>query len=373
MTKRMTIMLVAVAVVFGGIFGFKAFMNTMIGNFIDNMPEQPASITATEASQQRWAQETTAVGSFRAVNGAQLTTEASGIVTEIHFENGDRVTKGQRLVSLDIEADEADLRSLKAAEKLASMELERYQRLFNEGNSSKSELQRRESEAAQATAAVKAQEARIRQKTIRAPFEGVSGIRQVNIGQYVSPGSPVVAVQALDPIYLNFDLPERQLASVTEGMPVRVRVDAYGEAMFEGEVTAIEPGVNESTRTFTVQATLENPDQQLRPGMFGRVTLTMGEPQDLIVVPQTAIQFDPYGNSVFVLNENEEDELRVTRRFVRTGDRRGDLIAVLDGLEEGERIATSGLLKLRNNGLVEVNDDPSVQPTSELEPTPANQ
>ncbi len=373
MTKRMTIMLVAVGVVFGGIFGFKAFINTMIGDFFDNMPEQTATITATEANQERWSQETTAVGSFRAINGAQLTTEASGIVTEIHFENGDRVEEGQRLVSLDIEADEADLRRLKAAEKLALMELERYQRLFDEGNSSKSELQRRESEATQATAAAKAQEARIRQKTIRAPFDGISGIRQVNIGQYVSPGSPVVSVQSLDPVYLNFDLPERQMSAVKVGLPVKARVDAYASALFEGEVTAIEPAVNESTRTFTVQAILANPDQQLRPGMFGRVTLALGEPQEFIVVPQTAIQFDPYGNSVFVLGEDEEGVLRAKRRFVRTGDRRGDLIAVLDGLEMGEQIATSGLLKLRNNTPVEINDDPGVQPTAELEPTPENQ
>lgn len=373
MTKRMIVMLVVVGVVFGGIFGYKAFVNTMIGNFFDNMPEEAAAITATEVEESRWDREATAVGTFRAVSGAQLTTEANGIVTGIHFDNGEAVEKGQRLVSLDIEADEAELDRLEAAENLALMELERYQRLFAEGNSSKSELQRRESEAAQATASVKAQQARIRQKTIRAPFAGISGIRQVNIGQYVSPGSPVVEVQSLDPIYLNFSLPERQFSDVKEGLPVSARVDSYPESSFDGEVTAIEPSVSESTRTFTAQATLANSEQQLRPGMFGRVTLTMGEPRQVRVVPQTAIQFDPYGNSVFVLNEDDEGDLRVKRRFVSTGERRGDLIAVTEGLEVGERVATSGLLKLRNNALVEVNDDESVQPTSDLDPRPDNQ
>ncbi|MGD8176625.1 efflux RND transporter periplasmic adaptor subunit [Marinimicrobium sp. ARAG 43.8] len=373
MTKRMIIMLVIVGVVFGLIFGYKAFVNTMIGNFLDNMPEQTASVTAAEAGLEQWNRETTAVGSFRAVSGAQLSTEASGIVTGIHFDNGDRVEKGQRLVSLDTATDEAELERLNAAEKLASMELERYQRLFDEGNSSRSELQRRQSEAAQTVASVKAQKERIRLKTIRAPFDGISGIRQVNIGQYISPGEPVVSVQSLDPIYLNFTLPERQLSEVDVGQAVTAQVDAFSNETFEGEVTAIEPSINEATRTFTLQATLQNPEARLRPGMFGRVTLDLGQPQELVVVPQTAIQFDPYGNSVFILAENDEGELRATRRFVRTGERRGDLIAVTDGLQEGEQIATSGLLKLRNNALVSINDDPSVQPSAELEPAPANQ
>lgn len=373
MTKRMIIMLVAVGVIFGGIFGFKAFVDTMIAGYFDNMPEEPATITATEASEERWNRETTAVGTFRAVNGAELTTEAGGIVTEIHFNNGDAVQEGQRLVSLDIEADEAELERLQSAEKLASLELERYQRLYEEGNSSQSELQRRESEAAQTIASVRAQQARIRQKTIRAPFDGISGIRQVNIGQYVSPGNPVVAVQSLDPIYLDFTLPERQFANIRAGLSLSARVDTYADRTFDGEVTAIEPSVSESTRTFKAQATLENPDRELRPGMFGRVTLDLGEPRNLLVVPQSAIQFDPYGNSVYVIREDDEGDLRAQRRFIRTGERRGDLIAVTDGLELGDRVATSGLLKLRNDALVKINDAESVQPTADADPRPENQ
>lgn len=373
MTKRMIVMLVAVAVVFGAIFGFKAFVNTMIGDFFDNMPEQTATITATEVSQEQWNRETTAVGTFRAVNGAQLTTEVGGIVTEIHFDNGDAVEAGQRLVSLDIETDEAELERLKAAEELASLELERYQRLYDEGNSSQSELQRRQSEAAQTAASLKAQQARIRQKNIRAPFAGISGIRQVNVGQYVSPGSPVVSVQSLNPIYLDFTLPERQFSEVKVGLPLSVSVDTHPDVQFEGEVTAIEPSVSESTRTFRAQATLQNEEHRLRPGMFGRVTLDLGNAREVMVVPQSAIQFDPYGNSVFILEEDEEGDLRAQRRFIRTGERRGDLIAITDGIEMNEQVATSGLLKLRNNALVEINTEESLQPAAEADPRPENQ
>lgn len=372
MTKRMILMLVAVGILFGLIFGWKAFGNYMMGQYFANMPEQTIATTATEVKKSTWDRTTTAVGSFEAVNGAQLTTQVGGIVTEVHFENGEPVEKGQLLVSLDTETDRAELRRLEAAARLAMLELKRYRRLFEEGNSSESELQRRQSEAQQAQAALEAQEARLRQKMIRTPFSGLSGIRQVNVGQYVSVGSPVVAVQALDPIYLEFTLPEGELAEVSEQQPIKASVDAYSGENFTGSVTAIEPSINEATRSFVVQATLDNPDHKLRPGMFGRVTLTVGKPRDVKVVPQTAVQFDPYGNSVYVLYTDEEDKTRVKRRFIKTGERRGDLVEIVDGLKVGERVATSGLLKLSNDALVSVNDNPALQPSSELNPNPGN-
>lgn len=373
MTKRMILMLVAVGIVFGLIFGWKAFGNYMMGQYFANMPEQAIATTATEVEASTWSRSTTAVGSFRAVNGAQLTTEVGGIVTEVHFENGESVEEGQLLVSLETSTDQAELKRLEAAERLASLELQRYQRLFEEGNSSESELQRRQSEAQQIQASLEAQKSRLRQKTIRAPFAGLSGIRQVNVGQYVSVGSPVVAVQALDPIYLQFTLPARELSTVSVQQPVNARVDAYSNDTFSGEVTAIEPSINEATRSFTVQATLENPGNKLRPGMFGRVTLTMGEPREVKVLPQTAVQFDPYGNSVYVVYSDDNDKTRVKRRFIKTGEQRGDLVEVVDGLEVGEQIATSGLLKLSNDALVNINDDPALQPSSEQSPDAVNE
>lgn len=372
MTKRMILMLVAVGIIFGGIFGYKAFVSQMISGHFENMPEQAATITAAEVKTDRWTPKATAVGTFAAVNGAQLTTEAQGIVTGIHFENGSEVTKGQRLVSLDTQTDEAELESLKAAEKLAELELQRNRKLYRENNVSESELQRSESQAAQTRAAVNAQQARIAQKTIRAPFDGLAGIRQVNLGQYVAPGNPVVGVQALDPIYLNFTLAERRFADIQEGQTVTAQVDAYPDVQFSGQITAIEPSVRESTRTFEVQATLSNSDLKLRPGMFGRVVVDTGAERQVLIAPQTAIQFNPYGNSVFVIREQEGD-LRVTQRFIRTGERRGDLVEILDGLEEGDRIASSGLLKLRNEALVKISEDEANEPTTELNPQPENQ
>jgi len=373
MTKRMILMLVAVGILFGGIFGYKAVVNYFMHQFLDNMPVPPATITVAEVTEDQWRPSATAVGTFRAVNGAELTTEANGIVTGIHFENGAEVTKGQRLISLDIEADEAELERLQAVEQLALVELNRHERLFRENSISESELQRRQSEAAQASAAVKAQEARIRQKTIRAPFDGISGIRQVNLGQYVATGSPVISVQSLDPIYLNFTLPERRLPLLHVGQRVIAGADAYPDTKFTGEITAIEPAIQESTRTFLVQATLPNPDLLLQPGMFGRVQIDIGEPSTVKLVPQTAIQFNPYGNSVFVIREDDDGTLRAHQRFVMTGERRGDLITILDGLEVGDRIASSGLLKLRTGSVVLISDNANMAPTADLDPQPANQ
>ncbi len=375
MKKRMILMLAAMALLFGGIFGFKAVGNYFMNQFFDTMSEPAATVTATEVSEDNWTPALRAVGTFLARNGAELTTEAAGIVSGIHFESGTAVEAGQRLVSLDTEADEAELERLAAAAELAVLERERASRLFRDNSISESEVERRASEAAQARAAVRVQEARIRQKTLRSPFDGIAGIRKVNLGQYVSPGTPMVAVESLDPLYLNFTLPEQRLTEVRTGQKVEARVDAFPGETFTGEVTALEPGVRESTRTFDIQATFANPEGRLRPGMFARIDLTTGEPSAVRVIPQTAVQFNPYGNSVFVIAEDDDDagRLRARQRFVRTGERRGDLVTVVEGLEAGERVATSGLLKLRNNAPVEISENGDLQPSADRAPTPANQ
>lgn len=372
MKLRMILMLVGVIVVFGLIFGYKAVGNHFMNQFFDNMPMPPASITATEVYEDSWVPSTEAVGSFVAVDGAELTTEVGGIVTGIHFDNGQPVEEGQRLVSLDVDVDEAELERLQAAARLAELERARFERLFGQDSVSEADLQRAQSEASQAEAAVRSQQARVRQKTVRAPFDGIAGIRRVNVGQYVSPGMPVVAVESLDPIYLNFNLPEQRLAQVREGQRLTVGVDAFPDRQFEGTISAIEPRVRETTRTFEVQATFANENGQLRPGMFGRVRLNTGTAETVMVIPQTAVQFNPYGNVVFVINENG-DGLSVNQRLIRTGRTRGDMIAVLEGLEVGEQIATSGLLKLRNDAPVTISENSDAQPSAELEPRPENQ
>lgn len=369
--KRMIIMLLGVGVLFGGIFGFKAFIDDMVNDIFDNMPEPVATITATEVREDAWVDQLEAVGSFSAVQRTMLTTEVGGIVREILFDSGRKVQAGQELLVLDSETDQARLRSLEAAERLTRVELERTRRLVEQRNLPEADLQRRQSEADQAAAAVAEQRARIRQKTLRAPFSGELGIRQVSLGEFLAAGAPVVALQTRDPIHLDFSLSERHIERVAVGQVVSVQAGAVG-AVFEGRIIAIEPAVRESTRSFAVQAEIANPDGTIKPGMFGRVEIASGAPRAVRVVPQSAIRFNPYGNIVFVLAENGEGELRVSQRFVQTGIRRGDLVEVVDGLAPGERIATSGLLKLRNQARVAVNDDPALQPAAEADPRPDN-
>jgi membrane fusion protein (multidrug efflux system) len=371
MTKRMILMLVAVTVVFGLIFGYKAIVNHFINDFFDNMQMPPASITATEVVEDLWIPSTEAVGTFVAVAGAELTVEVAGTVTTIHFENGQPVSRGQVLVSLDIETDQADLERLEAAAELAALEQRRLERLHLQQSVSEADLERARSESAQAQASVRAQQARIRQKTVRSPTDGIAGIRRVNVGQYVQPGQQVVTVGAADPLYLNFSLPERRLAQVVPGQTLAVTTDVWADQLFEGEITAIEPRVNESTRTFEVQATIANPERLLRSGMFGRVHLETGAARSVLVIPQTAVQFNPYGNAVFVIHENGDTRI-VQQRLVRTGQTRGDLIEVVEGLEPGDRIATSGLLKLRNDATVTIIDNSQVQPSADQAPRPEN-
>ena len=368
MSKRFMLMLVAVTLVFGGIFGFKRFIDGQISTFFDNMPVPTATITATEARVERWAPEIRAVGTLEAVQGTILSTEVGGIVREILFESGSEVTAGTALLRLDTETAEAELASLQAAARLAEQELERARQLARERNISEADVQRRQSEAEQARAAVQAQRARINQKILRAPFDGVLGIRRVNLGQFVSPGDGVVALESLDPIYLNFTLTEERLGQVRPGQTVTLEVDA-GTERFAGTISTIEPRVRAASRSFEVQAQVNNAGKRLRPGQFARVELVIGEPEDVIVLPQTSIRFNPFGNSVFVIYE-EGDALRVRERFVQTGERRGDLIRVVGGLEAGERVASSGLLKLQNETPVRITDE--ARPTEETDPLPGN-
>lgn len=384
----MIIMLAVTAVVFGGIFGFKWFGNKMMNQFFDNMPIPPIAITATEAQEQTWPATVEAVGTVTAVNGIAVSAEVAGVVQSIGFRSGDRVAAGTVLVTLDSVVDQAELRTLEAQLRLAETELARGRDLFGSEVMAKSQFDRLESAAAQAAARVEAQRALIAKKTIRAPFAGVLGIRQANLGQYVSPGTPLVTLQSMDPIYVNFSLPEQRLGMLAVGMAVSAGVDAFPDAAFSGRINAIEPRVNESTRNFDVQATFRNTDARLQPGLFARVRIALPKSEHYVVVPQTAVSYNPYGNSVYVIQETgaaggtepqptegaqassaeHGPTLVVMRRLVKTGPTRGDFVAVVEGLKPGERVATSGLLKLRNDAVVVVNN--AVTPTADLQPSP---
>jgi membrane fusion protein (multidrug efflux system) len=366
MSRAFVLMIVAVTLVLGGVFGFKWFIDGQINAFFDEMPIPTATITATEARVERWVPELRAVGTLEAVQGTVLSTEAGGIVREIFFEPGTEVTAGTLLLRLDTETAEAELASLEAVARLAEQELERARRLARERNISEADVQRRQTEAEQARAAVLAQQARINQKILRAPFDGALGIRRVNLGQFIAPGDGVVALESLDPIFVNFNLTERRLNQVHHGQTVMLEIDTD---RFEGTITTIEPRVRASSRSFEVQALVDNSQKRLRPGQFVRVALVTGEPENVIVLPQTSIRFNPFGNSVFVIYE-ENDTLRVRERFVQTGERRGDLIRIVDGLQAGESVASSGLLKLQSGNPVRITDE--ARPSEDADPNPDN-
>lgn len=371
MLKRMILMLIATSILFGLIFGYKAVGNYFMNDFFDNMPTPPATITASDVQRDDWFDSIPAIGNFRPVNGTTIPAQIDGEVIAIRFENGDVVEQGQALFVLDSRIEQAERERLAAALSIAETEAARLEPLFARQEVSESELRRQQSQVAQARAALAMQDAMLERKTIRAPFTGVVGLRQVNLGQYVTPGTELVSIQSFDPIYLNFTLPERFISEVERGQSISAEVDAFSGQEFKGEIRAIEPSVRESTRTIQVQAQFENPEHQLRAGMFARVRIDSEESREVLMIPRTAIQFNPFGNIVFILVE-EDDELVVQQRLVRTGQSRGDMVEILEGLELGDRVASSGLLKLRNGSVVKISDDPDLQPTASTNPQPAN-
>lgn len=383
MTKRMIIMLALAGVVFGAVFGMKWFSNKMMNAYMDKMPVPPATISAGPAQTMTWDTRLEAIGSFVPVNGTEVTTESGGIVTGIHFESGAQVARGALLVTLDSANESAELKRLQAQAELAELNRSRREKLFELEAISKSDYDAAVSEANAARAAADAQRAKLAQKNIRAPFAGVLGIRKVNVGQFLAPGTAIVSLQSLDPIFFDFNLPEQQVSLALPGLPVKVRVDALPGEEFSGVVQAVEAQIDEATRNFKLRAQLDNAGLKLRPGQFGKLQLILPGERSLLVVPRTAISYNSYGTSVFVVQKKKDaapppekpmpgmppwTDLEVVQRFVKTGDARGDYVAVAEGLKEGEQVATSGLLKLRNGQPVIINN--SIQPKTELDPTP---
>ena len=382
--KRMTWMLIGATVIFGGVFAVKAVMNTGVNEFFDNMPQPPASVSVAVAKAERWRESAEAVGTFVAINGADVTTEAGGVIREILFEPGQRVKAGTVLVRLNTANEEATLRALDAAAKLAVSQRDRWRELGQQKLVSLADVEQRAADAASALAQVEAQRALIAQKTIRAPFDGTLGIRKANLGQFIAPGSPIVNLQSISPIFLDFTLPQQRMDQLTEGTAIRATVDSLPGRTFDGRITAIEPLIDADTRSVKVQATFVNNDNALRPGTFAKVGFDLGSEQSVVVIPQTAVSFNPYGNAVYVIREtqygpDEKDmqgqsltgvKLVVQQRFIKTGATRGDLVAVTEGLKPGERVVTSGLLKLRNDAVVTINN--KVQPSADSAPKPDN-
>jgi membrane fusion protein (multidrug efflux system) len=320
----------------------------------------------------KWERSVESVGSLRAVQGADLSTESSGVIAEILFENGQEVKKGDLLVELDHETESANLRSAEAEADLARTVYERTKRLRVNSTVPQSDLDAAESQLRKMTALVEQLKATISKKQLTAPFSGRLGIRDVNLGQFVDNGDKIVSLQSLDPIYVDFLLPQQLIAGLAVGQPLKLITDVYPGRSFEGKLTAINSEIDPVTRNIRLQGTLQNAAGELRPGMFARVILTLGEAEEVVSVPATALISAPYGDSVFVLEtETAEDGASRTvarQRFIRTGRTRGDFVSVTQGVKPGEKVVTAGAFKLRNGTPVEVNNDLAPQP--ELAPTP---
>ncbi|WP_288363507.1 efflux RND transporter periplasmic adaptor subunit [uncultured Spongiibacter sp.] len=371
MTKRMVVMLAISGVVFGGVFGMKWFGNQMMNDFIDNMPTPPVTISSTTVTPQQWAARLNAVGSLVAVKGADLTAEVDGTITKISFESGQSVEAGTELLSLESVAERGELARLEAQAKLAEIEQRRREKLYKRGTISKSEYDTALAETNVAKAAVEAQRGRLNLKTLRAPFAGELGIRRVALGQYLRAGDKIVTLQSLDPIELDFSLPEKQLGKVNPGRTIEIVVDALGGRQFSGEIIAVEPKIDAQTRNFDVRARFANPEKVLKPGLFAKVTVNLGEPTQVLVLPKTAIQYSSYGDSVFVIRQQEggdAEALDVIQRFVTLGEARGDFIEVISGVKEGDEVASTGLLKLRSGQPVTI--DNTLRPEPSLSPAP---
>jgi membrane fusion protein (multidrug efflux system) len=334
----------------------------------------PASaVTSIEAKAEAWQPVISSIGTLAPVQGVTVAADADGVVAKIAVENGAAVKAGDLIIELDTSVETAQLAAAEATAVLAKLQHDRAAELVEKKTISQSEFDSASAQLNQAGANVAALKATIDRKQVHAPFDGRVGIRLVNLGQFVARGRPLVPLQKLDPIYVNFNIPQRQLSALTIGQKIVLRVDAF-PAPFEGKIDAINSEVDASTRNVSVQALLSNPEEQLRSGMFVQVEVELPAGESRIALPATAISYASYGNSVFIIekmkNEDGSEYTGVRQQFVKLGATRGDLIAIEDGVKPGEQVVTSGVFKLRNGAAVQVNN--IVQPTASATPKPAN-
>ena len=347
---------------------------------IGKMMSTPMVVPATTVSsatvkEEDWAPVLSAVGSISAVQGAVVSSELGGVVSQIAFENGGTAKKGDLLLQLDASAEEALLRSAEAEAELARQDLDRTRGLASQKVLSKAELDAAESKFNRQNAVVDQMRSNIRKKTIIAPFDGQLGIRQVNVGQMINSGQQVVPLTSLDPVFADFALPQQHLGKLTPGLDVRVTTDALPGRVFNGKLTAINSMVDANTRNITLQATLENPDHVLRPGMFAKAEVTLPEKHKALVIPGSAVSYAPFGDSVFVIEKKKDEKTgkesqAIRQQFVRVGESRGDLVSVTEGLKAGEIVVSTGVFKLRNGMAVTINNE--LAPKPQTNPTPGD-
>ncbi|GAC1453202.1 MAG: efflux RND transporter periplasmic adaptor subunit [Steroidobacteraceae bacterium] len=366
--RRLIIAVVAVVVLVVVIAGIKtiAILGMIAQAKANGAPAQ--AVTATTAAYSDWQPEITAVGSVRAVHGVNITTEIAGLVRSINFRSGEDAKAGQTLVQLNADTDVGTLHSLQAAADLAATVYARDKVQFDAQAISQAQLDADAADLRNKRAQAAAQAATVAKKSLRAPFAGRLGITTVNPGQYLNTGDKVVSLQSLDPVYVDFRLPQEQLAQVHPGLEVRVSLDAYPGESFPGKINAVDPLVDAASRNFQAEATLANPALKVLPGMFVRVRVLSGARRHYLTLPQTSITFNPYGSTVFLVQKDAKGKPTAQQTFVTTGATRGDQIAVLTGIKEGDEVVTSGQLKLKNGTPLEIST--LAQPTDAASPRP---
>lgn len=374
MSKRIVLSIVGVIVLAAGLGGIKFLqIERMSAQALQTPPAEV--VTSAVVRRQTWEALLPAVGSLQAVQGVTVEAELAGKVVQIAFEPGTKVRAGDLLVKQDTSLEEAQLRSAEAAVTLAKINLERTKELFTKNTISRSEWDNAETQFKQAVAQADTFRATIAKKSIRAPFTGLLGIRLVNLGEFLHEGDAIVSLQSLDPIFVNFLLPQQELVKMRLGLTVRVTTDALPGQVIEGKITTINPLVDAATRNIRIQATVANSRELLRPGMFAEVAVVLPGQNEVLAIPATSVLYAPYGDSIFVVEEKKSEKTgkpvqTVRQQFARLGEKRGDFVSVASGVREGETVVSTGVFKLRNGQDVVV--DNTLSPEFKLRPTPEN-
>jgi multidrug efflux system membrane fusion protein len=363
MVRWFIIVALLLVVLVGGLVGFNAFRSHMIAQFFANNKPPPSSVSVAEAKSQVIPNLLTAVGDLVAVHQVNVTNDVSGRITEIHFTAGSHVKAGTPLVQLFDAPEQGDLASFKAQATVGELQLDRAKQLASRQFGPQSTVDTAQATFDQAKAGIAKTEALISQKLVRAPFEGDLGVRMVEVGQYLTAGTQIVSLTDLSVLYANLTATEKQSSQIKVGQNVRVKVDAYPGRIFEGKITTIEPQISTDTRNIRVQATIQNPDRILKPGMFATTTIVLPDNPPVVTVPETAVDYTLYGDSVFLINEKKGDDGKTTltadRTFVKTGNRVEGNVEILKGLKAGDKVVSVGQIKLQSGMPVAISADPA--------------
>lgn len=356
MIKRIIIVLLGAVLILGGLFGIKFFQIWQATSSVKLPP--PATVAAAAVRLESWPVDLSAIGTLTPVAGVDVNSQVAGQIKTLHFNSGQSVKRGDLLVELDSETDKAELKGLLAELDLAQAQFQRSQRMIAQKFVSQADYDQHKATLQQIQAAVEAKRSHLRKKQIRAPFAGELGIRRVSLGWYMKEGEAIVSLQQLDPINLDFSLPERHLGQLAVQQMVKVSLQAYPGETFNGQIVAIDPGIDKGSRNLNIRAKLANPNKRLRPGMFAEVHIDLGQDLPILTLPDTAISYNPYGNSVFKIQEGETG-LTVQSRQVVTGKTQRGRVEIVSGLSAGDRVVSAGQVKLRNGMPVSIDKQPA--------------